>query len=64
MNSMFFGLSLHFFYEVMMGFFLGGDFFFINGFGGVAWFWGVAETTEWSYAAQFAHYVQIAGTRA
>ena len=25
---------------------------------------GVAETTEWSYAAQFAHLIQIAGTRA
>jgi len=37
---MFFGLSLHFFYEVMMGFFLGGGIFFLmvsggfHGFGG------------------------------
>jgi hypothetical protein len=39
MNSMFFGLSLHFFYEVMMGFILGGGVLF-NGFGGFHGFGG------------------------
>ena len=32
--------------------------------GGLGLLVGVAETTEWSYAAQFAHLIQIAGTRA
>ena len=40
----------------------------MGGFGGVlvgfGGFGGVAETTKWSYAAQFAHLLQIAGTRA